>query len=315
MTIGEKVRNLRKDKGLTQEAVASALEVSRQAIAKWECDQSSPSTENLLKLANLFDVSLEELVDVKQYQTTTLEEYVRRKLEEEQKQEETKTTVYKKIKEVAIISAAYTVVYVMSWFAFHMAGIKSCIWSWMTTYHILSITCGVSVITIILNRRIASGSLLIGSIAAIFIANSAGAVDIQNSPIGYNNGWVFYLTTLFISYTVGYLIEFKVVGPKIRAMQKWRKAVGMVFVVALSITFIGSAFLSVRHVKYGKGAENGYKEGYAAGAADAQSGNPMNQNLSADHFPAHYTFGSTEFKGYAIYWPQGYKCGYSNVKG
>lgn len=106
MTIGEKIRNLRKDKGLTQEAVASALEVSRQAIAKWECDQRSPSTENLLKLANLFDVSLEELVDVKQYQTTSLEEYARRKLEEEQKQGETKTTLYKKIKEVAIIAAA-----------------------------------------------------------------------------------------------------------------------------------------------------------------------------------------------------------------
>ena len=65
MTIGEKIRQLRKEKGLTQDAVASALEISRQAIAKWESDQSSPSTENLVKLANLFNVSLEELVDVK----------------------------------------------------------------------------------------------------------------------------------------------------------------------------------------------------------------------------------------------------------
>lgn len=315
MTIGEKIRNLRKDKGLTQEAVAAALEVSRQAIAKWECDQSSPCTENLLKLANLFDVSLEDLVDVKQYQTTALEEYARRKLEEEQKQQETKTTLYKKIKEVAMITTAYIVVYVMSWLAFYMVGIETCIWSWMTTYHILSITCGLSVITIMLNRRIASGSLLIGSIAAIFIANTAGAVGIHNSPIGYNNGWVFYLATLLISYTVGYFIEFKVVGPKIGAMQKRRKAIGMVFVVALSITFIGAGFLSVRHIKYGQGAENGYKEGYAAGAADAQNGKPMDQNFSIDHFPAQYTFGSTEFKGYAIYWPKGYECGYSDVKG
>lgn len=315
MTIGEKIRNLRKDKGLTQEAVASALEVSRQAIAKWECDQSSPSTENLLKLANLFDVSLEELVDVKQYQTTALEEYARRKLEEEQKQGETKTTIYKKIKEVAIIAAAYIVLYVMSWLAFHMAGVENCIWSWMKTYHILSITCGFSVVTVLLNRRIASGSLLIGSIAAIFIANVAGAVGIQNSPIGYNNGWVFYLATLFISYTVGYFIEFKVVGSKIGAMQKWRKAIGMVFVVTLSITFIGSVFLSVRHIKYGQGAENGYKDGYATGAKEAQSGKPMDQNFSTDHFPAQYTFGSTEFKGYAIYWSKGYECGYSDVKG
>ena len=92
MTIGEKIRQLRKEKGLTQDAVASALEISRQAIAKWESDQSSPSTENLVKLSNLFNVSLEELVDVKQYQTAALEEYVRRRLEEDQKKAEYKTS-------------------------------------------------------------------------------------------------------------------------------------------------------------------------------------------------------------------------------
>lgn len=36
MTIGETIRRLRKEKGLTQDALADALEISRQAVAKWE---------------------------------------------------------------------------------------------------------------------------------------------------------------------------------------------------------------------------------------------------------------------------------------
>lgn len=36
MTIGETIRQLRKEKGLTQDALADALEISRQAVAKWE---------------------------------------------------------------------------------------------------------------------------------------------------------------------------------------------------------------------------------------------------------------------------------------
>lgn len=75
MATGEKIRQLRRAKGLTQDAVAFALKISRQAIAKWESNQSFPSTANLVKLASLFDVSLEELVDVNQYTTPALEEH------------------------------------------------------------------------------------------------------------------------------------------------------------------------------------------------------------------------------------------------
>lgn len=104
MTIGEKIRQLRKGKGLTQDAVVSALEISRQAIAKWESNQSSPSTDNLVKLAALFDVSLEELVDVKRYQTPALEEYAFQKLEKEQKKDKAIAVACKYAKAGAVIA-------------------------------------------------------------------------------------------------------------------------------------------------------------------------------------------------------------------
>lgn len=104
MTIGEKIRQLRKGKGLTQDAVVSALEISRQAITKWESNQSSPSTDNLVKLAALFDVSLEELVDVKRYQTPALEEYAFQKLEKEQKKDKAIAVACKYAKAGAVIA-------------------------------------------------------------------------------------------------------------------------------------------------------------------------------------------------------------------
>lgn len=62
MELGTRIKNLRVEKGLSQEALAAQLEISRQAIAKWESGQSRPSTANLLTLCEVFGVPLGELV-------------------------------------------------------------------------------------------------------------------------------------------------------------------------------------------------------------------------------------------------------------
>ena len=51
----------RKAAGLTQADVAARLDVSRQAVSRWESGQSKPSTEKLLELAKIYDVSLDWL--------------------------------------------------------------------------------------------------------------------------------------------------------------------------------------------------------------------------------------------------------------
>lgn len=62
MELGTRIKTLRTQKGFSQEALADRLEISRQAIAKWESGQSRPSTGNLLTLCEVFGVSLDELV-------------------------------------------------------------------------------------------------------------------------------------------------------------------------------------------------------------------------------------------------------------
>ena len=60
--LGENIAIYRKEKGLSQEKVAEYMGVSRQAVTKWESNISKPSSDNLIKLAKLFDVSVEVLL-------------------------------------------------------------------------------------------------------------------------------------------------------------------------------------------------------------------------------------------------------------
>ena len=61
-TLGEVLKNHRIECKMTQEFVAEAIGVSRQAVSKWESGKSDPSTTNLLALADLFGISAEDLL-------------------------------------------------------------------------------------------------------------------------------------------------------------------------------------------------------------------------------------------------------------
>jgi len=62
MKFYEKLRNLRKEKGLSQEEFAEMLNVSRQAISKWESGQSYPETDKLITISEIFGVTLDSLI-------------------------------------------------------------------------------------------------------------------------------------------------------------------------------------------------------------------------------------------------------------
>lgn len=62
MSLGERIYKLRTEKGMSQGDLADALEVSRQSISKWETNGSVPELDKLVKLSEIFGVSLDELV-------------------------------------------------------------------------------------------------------------------------------------------------------------------------------------------------------------------------------------------------------------
>lgn len=64
MTFGRNIANLRKDRNLTQEDVANALNISRASLGMYETDKRNPDLETLKKFANYFDVTIDYLLDM-----------------------------------------------------------------------------------------------------------------------------------------------------------------------------------------------------------------------------------------------------------
>ncbi|MFC5732312.1 helix-turn-helix domain-containing protein [Cytobacillus gottheilii] len=62
MVFGEKLKMERKNKGWSQEELAEQLFVSRQSVSKWENGQNYPSIEIIIRLSDLFEISIDELL-------------------------------------------------------------------------------------------------------------------------------------------------------------------------------------------------------------------------------------------------------------
>lgn len=73
----DRLQELRKNHGFSQEALSEKLGVSRQAISKWERGESSPDTDNLIALANIYGITLDDILnpekDIKKPQELPLE--------------------------------------------------------------------------------------------------------------------------------------------------------------------------------------------------------------------------------------------------
>ena len=62
MTLGNRIQQLRKEHNMSQGDLADALDISRQSVSKWETDTATPDLDKLLKLSEIFDITLDELV-------------------------------------------------------------------------------------------------------------------------------------------------------------------------------------------------------------------------------------------------------------
>ena len=99
MELSEKLQELRKEKGLTQEELAEALFVSRTAISKWESGRGVPNIESLKAISKFFSVSIDELLSG---------EEILKIADEDNKQKEKHT---KKSKSIAFRNSNGSVIY------------------------------------------------------------------------------------------------------------------------------------------------------------------------------------------------------------
>ena len=64
MTIGEKIKQLRREQGITQEKLAEYLNISYQAVSKWENNSAFPDISLVVPISNFFGVTTDVLFDV-----------------------------------------------------------------------------------------------------------------------------------------------------------------------------------------------------------------------------------------------------------
>ncbi len=111
MTIGERIRELRRTKNYSQEYIAAVLGVSRQAVSKWENDTSSPDTKNLIALAELLDSTVEYIALGKKQEIPIITETAKvpKSLKEKKAKKPQKPLKYRILRSVAATVALFIV--------------------------------------------------------------------------------------------------------------------------------------------------------------------------------------------------------------
>ena len=138
--VANKLVKLRKQAGLSQEELADKLGLSRQAVSKWERAEASPDTDNLICLAKLYNVSLDELLSTEDDVETIVKEQVAkgeeidddelRNLDDERREKEQQ--VKKRNREIyvaieSILCACVLIVYLILGFTIHTWGTLWCL--------------------------------------------------------------------------------------------------------------------------------------------------------------------------------------------
>lgn len=83
--VANRLQELRKKNGYSQEDLADELGVSRQAVSKWERGDASPDTDNLIALSKIYNVTLDELINGEDEYKVNENDYVNFKKEENSK--------------------------------------------------------------------------------------------------------------------------------------------------------------------------------------------------------------------------------------
>ena len=123
MEFNNKLYELRKQKGFSQEELANRLNVSRQTISKWEVGESTPDMEKLVAISDLFEVSLDELVKGEESKMVEPSERIvkselYRDIKEHVLTEDNKKRVTKGLKIVGIIAGVIVLIDLLSFIVY-----------------------------------------------------------------------------------------------------------------------------------------------------------------------------------------------------
>ena len=193
MSLGERIKEQRKNSGLSQEKVAEFVGVSRQAVTKWEANQSAPSTENLFKLAEIFGTTVDMLLSSNEDGKNSPAEqiYYLYKMEEEKKAAERRGKMKKNLLLTLATIGGYIIVYlagrifgttgtqasVMGWLFGNDPGQLSYLYGWLLHQNIFWVAMAISTVPALFGKGI-SLLLLFRDLRLLYcLASFAGTIQ------------------------------------------------------------------------------------------------------------------------------------------
>lgn len=224
MKLGERIKICRQKIGISQEKVAELVGVSRQAVTKWEANQSAPNTENLFKLAEIFGVSVDILLESENETKQSIAEQIYHLYKTE---EEKKASIKKQIQKRNILNAlsiviGYLVIYLigriiwcdldqgslMGWlFIVRPAGEHSYLYGWLLSSNLFWYAMLISVLPSLFGKTKFSVVTIIGFTIGIVTGMIFGPYP-EGDSIGINHyGWAIWGVIYLISIVAGILVE------------------------------------------------------------------------------------------------------------
>lgn len=224
MALGERIKACRQRAGMSQEKVAELVGVSRQAVTKWEVNQSAPNTENLFKLAEIFGTTVDMLLASEDDTTQSLAEQIYRlfKTEEEKKAALQKQARKKNILIALLVAAGYIGIYligrviwcdlsqtsVLGWLlSVRPAGKHSYLYGWLLGSHLFWYAMAISVIPSLFGKHRFSYSTLAGFTVGLAAGILFGPYP-EGAAIGHTHyGWAIWGGIYLVSMVAGIIAE------------------------------------------------------------------------------------------------------------
>ena len=224
MTLGKRIKSCRQNAGMSQEKVASLLGISRQAVTKWEADQSTPNTENLFKLAEIFGTTVDLLLHSGESTELSAAEQMYRlyKFEEKQKCIQKRKKRKKNATVAFITAAAYLSIYLMGRFLWCSSpessflgwltgttpsGDNSYLYGWLLSSNLFWISMAISAIPALFGKRRFSYITLAAFAAGLLLGILLGP-NPAGIPYGQDHyGWAIWGTVYLLSVIAGILAE------------------------------------------------------------------------------------------------------------
>ena len=222
MALSDRIKNCRQNAGLSQEKTAELVGVSRQAVTKWETGQTSPSTENLFRLAEILGTTVDFLLTEEKSPTPAEQIYYLYKLEQEQKAARRAAQYKARLREALFALLAFLLLYLVGrilwcdlsqssfkgWlFSVRPTGEHSYLYGWLLSSHLFWYTMAASVLFALLGKpllsRMTTGGFFLGIVLGMIFGPYPEGAFTGNT----HYGWAIWGVVLLLSIIAGVVLE------------------------------------------------------------------------------------------------------------